>query len=86
MTTLASARDARAKAKGGSQMLEDFLARTGTVEAETPQLTQGEMRALRAFMRRQGERLEDDMTPFSAEERRRLTFLRWLHSEGRLAA
>lgn len=68
-------------------MLEDFLARTGTtVEAETPQLTQGEMHALRAFMRRQGERLEDDMTPFSAEERRRLTFLRWLHTEGRIAA
>jgi len=72
-------------------MLEDFLARTGTIESQTPesqapQLTQGEMRALRAFMRRQGERLEDDMTPFSAEERRRLTFLRWLHSEGRLAA
>ncbi len=67
-------------------MLEEFLTRTGTVESQEPQLTQDEMRALRAFMRRQGERLEDDMTPFSAEERRRLAFLRWLHTEGRIAA
>lgn len=67
-------------------MLEEFLTRTGTVESQAPRLTQDEMRALRAFVRRQGERLEDDMTPFSAEERRRLTFLRWLHTEGRIAA
>jgi hypothetical protein len=53
--------------------------------AQQTELTDAERTSLRSFVEGLGERIRDDTSPFTATEQKRLTFLRWLSTSGRVS-
>lgn len=52
--------------------------------AQEAQLTDAERGCLRSFVAQLGDLIEDDMTPFTRAEYKRLTFLQWLYTNEKL--
>ena len=52
--------------------------------SENAQLTEDELTSLRLFVRRLGDRIVEDTSPFTNTERNRLAFLTWLYAHGKL--
>jgi hypothetical protein len=52
--------------------------------AQQASLTDAERGCLQSFVARVGDLIADDMTPFTNAEHKRLTFLHWLYTNGKL--
>lgn len=52
--------------------------------AQQAPLTDAERGCLQSFVARVGDLIQDDMTPFTRAEYKRLTFLQWLYTNGKL--